>query len=218
MHSIYRATVKGLGSTLVAFALLAWSGCDDLFSPVFSGHVLPPPETETRTVLASSDFEGGIDGWSMPARANGDEFDWTPNQGSDETAGLLWKYWNAGTALYFAAGPEFLGDKSAALHGLLTFDLFSGYSRRAWTPDASQPLVILEGINGLRIGAGFDPVSKGWRSHAISLDESGKWMNLSEQRLATEAEIADVLSNLTDLRIRGVSTPAVLDNVMLVAP
>lgn len=209
MHSQRCATLSLVRPELILFALVACGGCDVYFT------AFPPMSTPARGhVLASSDFSSGIDGWSMPERANGDQFGWTPNKGRSGTPGLLWEHWSAGTVRYFAAGPEFLGDRLAALDGALRFDLFGD----RLTPDASRPLVILQGMDGLQIGAGFDPVSRGWQSHAISLNESGKWMNLSEQRLATIAEIAHVLTNLTDLRIRAVSTPAVLDNVELIGP
>lgn len=164
-------------------------------------------------VLASTNFNTGKDGWSMASRANGDSFEWTQTEGRFGTPAIMWNHWSHGTALYFAAGPAFLGDMSTAFRGVLRFELLS----EKIIPTSGQPLVILDGPNGLRIATGFESTPRGWQSHAISLDESGDWINMGEQRSATSDEIAEVLGDLVNLRIRGVSGPAILDNVSIAA-
>ena len=126
---------------------------------------------------------------------------------TDETTGGIW-YWNA---------PEkFLGSKDQALNKKLCFDLIqSDLSNQFDAPD-----VILESGDIILVYTLPSHPDTIWTSYSIDLSAEAGWKkNDASGPAATEEDLADVLSQLTSLRIRGeyVVGPDVgsLDNVCL---
>lgn len=163
-------------------------------------------------------FENGSEGWTSIGDIIGG-VEYVPDGGNpgnglrvnDETTGGVW---------YWVAPQKFLGDQSEAYEHDLKFDLrqvISGGANQFGAED-----VILEGAGTkLVFTLNSKPATDGtWTSYTISLVASNGWkVDSSAGAGATEAQLQNVLSNLTSLRIRGEyqTGPDVgyLDNVIL---
>lgn len=140
---------------------------------------------------------------------------------------------NSGGAIYttdknanlflFSAPAKFLGNQGSYLGGCLSFDL--RFVNDNLEPGYLHPDVVLWGNNQVLVINGFqDPAaqSNAWVSYSVSLTGSAGWhFNDLDGPLASEAQIKEVLSNLTGLYIRGDYFSGLdqvyLDNVRLTA-
>jgi len=159
-----------------------------------------------------SRFDTDGEGWTVIGDVHGAT--WLATEGLppgcfkaiDDTTGLTW---------YFVAPAKFLGDQSAAYGDTLSYDLW--ISARDATPGAS-PWVSISG-GGLRLDwSGAFPTLQQWTHYEATLMPAGGWM--IGDNPATEAEMQQVLANVTSLQIRGEFMTgadfAYLDNVVLV--
>ncbi|MFY9509693.1 MAG: laminin B domain-containing protein [Rubrivivax sp.] len=166
--------------------------------------------------LAESGFVDGTEGWQAINGAR--NFRWVAHGGNpdghvtarDLSAGSLW---------FFDAPSAFLGDLGAALGSTLRYALKSD--------SASSPLnrafadVQLLGANGVLLAhGGAAAPGSDWTSYTVALVADGGWhIGSLEGAVATTADLAAVLANLSALRIRGdyyqASELTGLDNVVL---
>ncbi|NEP12452.1 MAG: hypothetical protein F6K14_20050 [Symploca sp. SIO2C1] len=127
-----------------------------------------------------------------------------------------------GGPYFYLAPSKFLGDKSSFLGGELSFDLtVNMFNAPAATP-ALLDVVLIGSDSSPTLWFDLSPEpTSDWHSYSIQLDQDAGWINLSSSTSATLAQIQNVLSNLTELRIRGDWSTAVgpdtsgLDNVVL---
>jgi hypothetical protein len=122
----------------------------------------------------------------------------------------------SGSTFYFNAPAQFLGDMSAAFGGTLTYDI----RRTAGTLFNAADVIIVGGASPLTLvfDAATQPTTN-WSSFAVPFS-AGQWrVGSLSGAFATPQQIADVLSALTALRIRGEyingSETGRLDNVAL---
>lgn len=178
------------------------------------------------------------EGWQIGPKASG--LDWhscgsadqipTGGSGTDDGGGYITHSEYCGSPYifndywYFVAPSKFHGDMSAAFGRNLSFDLASQYS---YEYTGNPPFIVLSGAGKhifLLSGDFPTPVSN-WGSYSVAMTASGNNWYVSTSNLlvnssvvATDADIAEVLSALTSLRIlgdfgRNASTG--LDNVKL---
>lgn len=175
------------------------------------------PAAADVNVLASSTFDTDAEGWSTLNDATG--FGWLPSGGNpggsigatDVGTGQTW---------YYVAPAAFLGDRSAALGGSLTYEL-----RQAVTTGPFDNSDILMTGGGLTLSYEFDyNPGTDWTAYAVDLAPSAGWRVGSRTGdAASAADFATVLGDLTALHIRGEyrnvasSDNSRLDNVFLVA-
>jgi hypothetical protein len=118
---------------------------------------------------------------------------------------------------YFRAPAKFLGDKSLAYNGVLSFDIISNLKA---TPDQTPTEGVILSNGSLTISYDFagPPPASTWTPFTVSLNHSG-WFNLSTHLPITSTQMRSVLANLTFLDIRGEfgdrADTGGLDNVML---
>ena len=168
-------------------------------------------------VFVISSFNTSTEGWTP----GGDGINpvWVSSGGdpggylniTDGAQGPMW---------FFVAPSEYTGNKSGAFGQNLTYSLRLS-SNNGWMPDFGD--VFLDG-NGQTIAADSGPApGTSWERFGVTLDSSGGWRfdDLSGA-VATDAEIAAVLANLTGVRIRGEYTSgsdnADLDSVVMGEP
>lgn len=122
-----------------------------------------------------------------------------------------------GGVWYWSAPEKFTGDQSASFGKNLSFDLAQNNLDSQF--DADDILILGENLTlalDLPVNPGIN-----WTSYSVKLDTSENWMieTYLSGNEATEADIQEVLTNVTAIRIRGefVSGPDVgsLDNVIL---
>ncbi|MEW6235102.1 MAG: laminin B domain-containing protein [Candidatus Omnitrophota bacterium] len=184
--------------------------------------VTPPAEpapipSELSIQIASSAFDADREEWLVIGDAQDNtqlpfyrNVDGNPGgyiEAVDDVSGGTW---------YWFAPVKFLGDKSAAYGGLLTYDIRQSDP----TEQYDEADVILQGAAGLRLSYQFhkSPGVK-WTSYMVSLTEGG-WNVVGAYRNATKAEMIAVLSTLRELWIRGEyrngDDRGGLDNVMMI--
>ena len=121
---------------------------------------------------------------------------------------------------YFIAPSKFLGNRCASYGRNLRFDIQQSQARSY----VDQPNVILSNgtvtLEYRPTAQVYPAVEPAWSSYAIPLIEGSEWINASTGAIATQAEMQNVLCNLTTLMIRaryGSSSEGVggLDNVLL---
>lgn len=181
--------------------------------------------TTTATVLVRvgtptgdivSDFENGLQGWTVENAV--EDLQWVSTGGNpdghaeakDVVDGVFWNW---------VAPAAYLGDKSQYVGGTLSFDLQS--ISDALDTNGSPDLRLTGG--GLTIALNFGrPSDTEFTNFVVSLDDTSNWrLNTEGGAAATQAQIEQVLSDLTSIRIRGEyhqgEAVGKLDNVIMAA-
>ncbi|MCP5072760.1 MAG: hypothetical protein GY947_05615 [Rhodobacteraceae bacterium] len=162
--------------------------------------------------MITSTFDSGADGWTA---SNGTEV-WNATYGS--TGGGL-QASEGGTGTYwFNAGANYLGDLSDYWGGSLSYDfkLHISNSEAGVTKDVA----ITGGGLTMYYDVSADPTGS-WGTNNIDFNSAGGWTIAGVNRLATTAEIQQILGNVTAFQIRGefvngsVNDIAYLDNVVV---
>jgi hypothetical protein len=191
-----------------------------------SFYLVAVPAIALSSVAAQADitstFDQDVEGWSFFNDAR--NFIWTDAVGSPPGAiratdvgdGRIW---------YFAASSAYLGNMSSFYGGNLSWDIIG--LQGSQTSIAGRADVMIAG-GGLTLGLAMNvlPVLNQWTSWQATLSTDFDWRVISDigdgivsPTVATEAQIRDVLSDLTGLYIRGEYTngsdSAGLDNVIL---
>lgn len=143
-----------------------------------------------------TDFENGMDGWSLfgdgrnlqIVASGGNPGKYL--QAQDITSGDVW---------YFQAAPQFLGDKSAFYGGLLSYDLKQSAVSSQFN---SNDVLLIGAGKTLIFNTPYNP-GIDWTHYSIVLKDGAGWRVQSTNLPATEADMRQVLSNLTTFRIRG---------------
>jgi hypothetical protein len=164
--------------------------------------------------LATSSFAFGTEDWDVERHPNGSALRWEPEAGRDRSGALSWDHWNV-SVNHFVAPPAFAEEGSDAYGGVLEFQVHG--KDNTGRPD---PLLVLVGLDGTELVAGFEEEGDGWLRYRASLDARGGWILSGSSRPATDAEIQDVLAGLAEIRIRTVfdNGGSYLDDVRLVGP
>jgi hypothetical protein len=166
---------------------------------------------------ATSSFDAGTEGWAALGDATG-PVTWTATGGNPGGHVVIDDATNGGIT-YFVAPAAFLGDRSAALGSLLRFDLMQVYSGGANQFNAVDLKLIGNGQT-LVLDTANNPANGSWTSYAVPL-AAGSWrVNTLNGAVATQAQLAATLGNLTALHIRAEYQSGAdvghLDNVALV--
>lgn len=170
-------------------------------------------------VLASSTFDSGTDGWLTMNGAV--DLTWVASGG--ESGGYVMATDSVfGRTLWVWSAPEsFLGDKSSAVGGTLSFYQRASNVTRGGN-DAADVKIIGNGIT-LAIDAGPSP-GLDWTPYSLTLTPGAWHLGDLSGALASAADIQDALSNVSALYIRGDFTPLIrgassgLDSVVLASP
>lgn len=161
--------------------------------------------------LAESAFDAGTEGWQVIGDPESPNPDWVAQGGNpggfiETTDGFLGKF------MYWVAPDKFLGSKSAAYNGALTFDLRQNVSGSR----IDVAFVILSGGGiTLRYFPPYPP-SGDWTSYSVPLSEQG-WTK--DGAAASETDMRTVLSSISSLNIRAEYSDNLdiddLDNVIM---
>lgn len=155
--------------------------------------------TASATTLAQSNFDSNTEGWTI--FLDGTNLTWH-NSGGVSGGHISILDGMAGGAFGFRAPASYLGNQSSAYGGNLTFSLSqSGEGNQVSTDD----VVLIGGGLTLAIDAGDNPAFfSDWTNYNVSLLASAGWKvgNINGAN-ATEAQLQQVLADLTELRIRG---------------
>lgn len=148
---------------------------------------LDPPDSDS--------FDDGDQGWRISEGGVG-SFSATGGYPGGYMAGSdnfdpVHTYW------YFIAPAPFTNVVRKGYGKTLRFDLIqSGTDVQRYTDD----IILTDGVNTLTFDLSYNPTTN-WTSYAIKLDELSGWQK--GEGPATKADIQAVLTNLTELRIRG---------------
>lgn len=176
--------------------------------------------------IVSSSFDSGDEGWVVSNGANEAQESNTGaavfHSQNGNGGGFIAAPINWGMQSFLVAPDAFHGDHSDKFGGSIDVD------RRHIEPRFSvDPLQVDYSVDvtisgaSMTLAAGLDPVSLvAWESFSVPLSMAGGWFHLDTDVAATDAEIAMVLGNLEDLRVRGNINDRInsigVDNVMLV--
>ncbi|NLU20763.1 MAG: hypothetical protein GXW89_08765 [Phycisphaerae bacterium] len=172
-----------------------------------------PPRTE---LFIASDFEAGDDGWVV----NDGEIAATYSSTAGSPGGHISS--QGDNTWYWTAPAKFLGNLSNAYGRTLEFDVNHEIPNDNPNCLSAEGLVVLSG-EGLSIYANgpYRPEAT-WTRYVFRLDETADWRNSADHERVTAAQMQQVLSNVTSLRIRGNclvncfrSVVSGLDNVVL---
>ena len=165
----------------------------------------------------TTSFDASSEGWTALGDAEG-PLTWVAT-GGNPGGHVEINDATTGGVTYFVAPVAYLGNRSAALGSMLQFDLMQVYSGSASQFDSAD-VVLVGGGNTLVFDTPNNPANGSWTSYAVPLQAGGWRLNALNGALATEAQLAGILSSLTALRIcaeyRSGADVGRLDNVSLV--
>lgn len=142
----------------------------------------------------SSGFLRGTENWTIAGDVN--RFEWRAS-GGKPGGYLYWEDAAAGADSYWQAPLKFLGDLRAFAGGKITYQWYSSGN------DYATGDVLISGGNGTTIVADARDPGTGWTRAAIALNVNGGWhIGAIDGRLATNAEIRDVLRDVSQIQIR----------------
>lgn len=173
---------------------------------------------EAQSVIEST-FDTGPDGWTQVNVAS--DFRYLTDINFDEDCveppanGFSGGYLrfcdpDAGSWM-FAAPPKFLGDQAAKLDGALRFSLgWVAIPPLVDFPENFDPKVVIANRDtAIVFQQPADPEPEAWRTFDLALNETAGWRWVDDSTpmenlpLASRAQIAQVLTNVTALRILG---------------
>jgi hypothetical protein len=191
-----------------------------------AGCVGLPAAALAQPILAQSTFDASDEGWSIRTLDDGcvlvDLMIFTHtwfDTGGNPGGYVRHVDPGEGRTAYWYAPAAFLGDRSGAYGGLLSFDLRQ--SARSSQYDTAD-IVLRGGGITLFFDTPYNPYT-GWTRYHTLLHESAGWrVGSCAGPLATQADMQQVLGALTDVLIRaeyrsGADTDS-LDNVRLAGP
>lgn len=170
--------------------------------------IAPSPRAVSSTLLASSDFHDGPQGWTAVRAGTGETREITTLTGQAEvgvfywvksphSAILGWVQTPADTGWYWRAPASFRGNLSAAYGGTLNF---------GWVTDGDQTApntVLLTGASMVLAHPVQNRSTNGapFLNEQFTLDERSGWVRADTGAAATEVEMRAVLAAVTDLEI-----------------
>lgn len=176
--------------------------------------------TASLAPAASSSFTAGDEGWTI-ADLPGNATAYTPLLGTfpvayDSAGGFISATDPTNNTIFLSAPAAYLGNQSAAAGGTLTFDLRTTHD--TWTLDT---VVVLVGANGtVLVNPVAQPPANVWSSYSVAISPGGWRVTNPAGPLATAADLAGVLSNVSMLALpaefgNGLVETTSLDNVGL---
>ncbi|GAB3034345.1 laminin B domain-containing protein [Spirosoma pulveris] len=164
------------------------------FSPVllvncvrFSEQSPPPSNIDT--------FDGGDQGWRVSDIAESTAPHYSAHGGNPD--GYIYAIDRLETAWYFIASPGFTQKVQKGYGKVLRFDLMQSSIASQYDAD---DVILTDGKDKLTFNTAYNPGIT-WTSYRIPLNEFSGWE--INHKKATKADIERVLSNLTEVRIRG---------------
>lgn len=160
-------------------------------------------------VLAESQFGTGMDGWQVvdwhgwPGNPPLVESTYTPNweAAGGNPGGYIWMHDPSDGMFFFSAPSEFLGNKSIAYGGSLSFDVKTDLGDVLNWP--SGVIFVGGGVTLVRDNVLQQP-SATWTSYSINLATDANWhVNGFYGAQPTESEFEAVLGSLDKLYISG---------------
>ncbi len=150
--------------------------------------------------IVLSTFDVDADGWTLTDGAATSPTAVYTTTGGNPDGHIYGVDSGASGVFYFVAPTKFMGDKSVVYGGMLNFDL------RAETGGGGNPYpyddIFLSG-GGITLTHAINTPPTTWTSYSLGLEETSGWENTATGQPPTQTEMLTVLSNLTDLRIRG---------------
>lgn len=179
----------------LAFGLVLFTGCS-------SDDEKPPESNEP---IVKSLFEESAEGWKIVGDAQGGYVEPTyfPDGGmiggyiyaDDDVAGGVW---------FFAAPESYIGDKLEYYGATLNFSLFQdSYMSNQFEFD---DIVFRNGeLQITYVHGSANYPTKEWTSYAIPIKAGNGWLlgDYDSDVMATETDMKEVLSNVTEFWIRG---------------
>lgn len=166
----------------------------------------------------TSTFDTGNEGWSTFGDATSPNATWISGNGNpgghiratDQSSGGTW---------HFVAPDKFLGNKCDAYNSFFRYDQYTSDTTEE-DLYGDRPDVLLFGAGLVLVIENAENPNLDWTHYDILLNENAGWrLNSITGAVPTQAEIQSVLSDLTELRIRGEYRPNAdyggLDNVVL---
>jgi hypothetical protein len=163
-----------------------------------------------------STFDTDDDGWTVQGDAETIEANYNAS-GGNPGGYIFAEDTVTGGTYYWNAPAKYLGNRSSSYEGTLSFDLRQSATSSQFDDD---DIVLTSEERSLTYDFGNESTHPGtsWTSYSIDLRASAGWVNESGGN-ATESEMRAVLSNLTELLIRGEyrsgSDTGSLDNVVM---
>ncbi|MFO8011778.1 MAG: laminin B domain-containing protein [Phycisphaerae bacterium] len=155
----------------------------------------------------SSTFDTSMEDWAVVGRTFPPEHRST----GGNPGGYIWAQDDTvnigGDVWYWQAPATYHGNLAWSYGGTLSFDLWQSDTSSPHWEEFADVILVGEGLT-LVYDTGYHPGTT-WTSYTVLLDDSSGWFvgDLSQPTVyglvATEAEIKQTLSNVSDLRIRG---------------
>ncbi|MBN2505732.1 MAG: hypothetical protein JXQ71_03450, partial [Verrucomicrobia bacterium] len=170
-----------------------------------------------QAAVAQSAFDVDDEGWQLASGSTVGEPTYFPTGG--QGSGFVVAGSEGGAADWFWEAPvKFLGNRLSCYDGVLEFAL----KREVVLPGGEPVEVTLRGAGMILTLQLPQPASTDWTTYKVRLNEHSGWHMKALGRKATQAEVAMVLSTLSNLRICGgecaIEMPVGLDNVALAQP
>lgn len=176
----------------------------NILSLFFVSLVIIGCDTNSEESLEVSLFKNDAEGWTITGDAQGDftEAPYSEEGGvvegyiyaNDDVTGGVW---------YFSAPDNYLGDKSKYYSATLNFSLFQNSAMS--DQFESEDIIFKSDDKQIFYLISENPTSD-WTPYSIEITNNGQWYYGSfedDKVVATEAQIKDVLSNVTEFWIRG---------------
>ena len=155
--------------------------------------------------VVEAGFENDADGWTITGDAQGGsnlEASYSPFEGLDNSGYIFAEDNVTGGVWYFSAPQKLLGDLSAYSGGTMSYWLIQ---ESALDDQFDDRDVILENEDN-RIYYQYEEATSfpdtTWTGYTLRMDASDRWFNDDDEPASNE-EINAVLSNVTNLYIRG---------------
>jgi hypothetical protein len=164
--------------------------------------------------VISETFDSGLNGWTF--YADGSALTWDSTGGNpggcaqarDLNNSILWG---------FSAPAAFRGDKSCYYGGTISWDVRSTHGSSTYA-NQSDILLISPSLTLAYNVPGF-PVAGVWNSQSVDIIETNWHVTTFNGAVATEAQLRQVLANITDIRINCEWSASVdtgrMDNIVL---
>lgn len=172
-----------------------------LFSAAAVALLLAAASRADALLIAQSNFDANAEGWTISTFGDG------TNLAHSASGGVPGGYISitdgqTGGVFNFSAPAGYLGNKSSAYGGSLSYS--QSQQGTGTQVDFADVALIGAGLT-LVFDAGPNPAFfPTWTSHNVSLLASAGWkIDSLSGAAATEAQLQQVLGNLTELRIRG---------------
>ncbi|PJX22822.1 hypothetical protein CAP47_07300 [Psychroflexus sp. S27] len=162
----------------------------------------PEPPNEEASIEDSL-FEDDAEGWTIVGDAQGGYIEASYSEEGGVIEGYIYADDDvAGGVWYFSAPDDYLGDKNEYYGATLNYSLFQNSAMS--DQFESEDIIFKSDEKQIFYLISEYPTSD-WTPYSIEIMDNGQWYygSFDENTIATEAQIKDVLSNVTEFWIRG---------------